>query len=91
MKKVYLMVFDRDPTYNYELLHNVIKMDPYIYDWWHYLQSTYILVSTLTADALADRLMLSFKNQRFLLVEINSKNYQGWLPKDAWEWIRKYL
>lgn len=91
MNKIYLMVFDRNLLYNYQILHDAIKKDPYIKDWWHYMQSSYVLISPLSANALAERLMINFNNHRFLLIEINSKNYQGWLPQDAWTWIKKYL
>ncbi len=91
MNKIYLMVFDRNNLFDYQLLHEFIKSSYNIKDWWHYMQSSYILVSPLNANDLADNLMTRFGNRRFLLVQITPGNYQGWLPEDAWKWIRKYL
>lgn len=91
MNKIYLMVFDRNAYFNYQLLHEFIKNNYNIKDWWHYMQSSYILVSPLSANDLADSIMTGFRNHRFLLVQITPGNYQGWLTEDAWQWIRKYL
>lgn len=88
MKTIYILTFDRNSTYDYNILHNGIKTDSQIINWWHFLKSSYLLVSTnSSATLLSERIRTYFPNQRFLLTEINLKNHNGWLPKEAWDWI----
>lgn len=90
--KAYLLVFDRRSNYDYNQLHEGIDKDPNIKNWSHYLTSSYILISPLSASGLSDRLRLNyFKDHRFLLYQITGTNYNGWLPKESWEWIKKYI
>lgn len=88
---IYLMVFDRNPSFDYQPIHNFINNNPQITDWSHYMLSAYILVSPLSANDLANQIIANFCRHRFLLIEINNKNYQGWLTQDAWTWLKKYL
>ena len=90
-KYLYLLTFDRDENTNYDVIHDYIKSDTnYIIDWWHYLQSSYILLSEYSGVVLADKILRNFPNHRFLLIEVNPRDYQGWLPSNAWSWLKKY-
>ncbi len=91
MKKVYLLVFDRDDfRHNYLRIHKKIKNDVYIENWWHYLKSAYILTSELSAEHLFDEIRKILPNHKFLITEIDLENCEGWLPEKAWEWIEKH-
>ena len=59
-------------------------------DWWHYLDTCYILQTALTLAQLQDQLVRQFPNQQFLLQEINPKRSAGWLPREAWNWLARY-
>jgi hypothetical protein len=87
MNKVYLLVFDRESNFNYQQLHDFIKNSTFITDWWHYIKSGYLLVSPLSATALADQIRKAFVNHRFLLTKVVLSDSNGWLPKEAWEWV----
>ena len=89
-KNLYLLVFDRDLATDYNQLHENIKNDPNILDWWHYITSSYLLVSQLSVNDLANKIINYFPNHRFLLIKVDPHTSQGWLPKDAWEWLTKY-
>jgi hypothetical protein len=89
-KKVLLVVFEpigagaTQPLAMHEALKRSGK-------WWHYLQSTWIVVTTETPNALASRVHSSMtKGDKLLVVEMTN-NYNGWLPKDAWDWIQREL
>lgn len=90
-ERIYLMIFDRDKYLDQDKLSQFIKTSDIILDWWHYIKSSYILVSRLSADELTSYMTENFKNFRFLIIEIDSRNYNGWLPPNAWDWIHKYL
>lgn len=55
--------------------------------WWHYINTTWLIDTQKTPQQVFDALrpMLG-TNDRLLVGELGNR-YQGWLPKDAWEWI----
>ncbi len=87
MKK-YLITYDlKDSTLNaYIKLHDEIKKSSI--SWWHYLESTWIIKADDDANSISSKLVPYLKQgDRLLVVEIVSTNKQGWLPKDAWDWL----
>lgn len=84
MKK-YLITYDlKKPGKNYSGLYAAIQT----YPWWHYLSSTWIVKSSLTANELVNVLLPHIDgNDRLLVVKIDPSDSQGWLSQDAWEWI----
>ncbi|OGD94743.1 hypothetical protein A2697_04425 [Candidatus Curtissbacteria bacterium RIFCSPHIGHO2_01_FULL_41_44] len=84
----YLFVFNRNTSVDYNKLHENIKSDRHISNWWHYLNSAYILISSYDANQLADSIR-SYYPYQLLVIKITKSNYQGWLPQDAWDWISK--
>lgn len=92
MNKLYILSFDHAKS-NAKALHNIISHSPgVITDWWHWLGSTYIIVSPEDLLHLHREILKKWPSQNFLLLEINLKkgNYEGLLPSEAWNWIRKY-
>ena len=55
--------------------------------WWHYLDSTWLISTQESVEQLAARLTPHFDNNDSLLVIEVRRNYQGLLPKEAWDWI----
>lgn len=88
-KNFYILTFDQGKT-DTQKMHEIIKNSPYIKTWWHYLGSTYILVSEDSLDTVHQHIMKSYPKHRYFLAEVNLHNKNGWLPKEAWEWIKKH-
>ena len=56
--------------------------------WWHYMDNVWIVEANISADAYARKLFPYFTtNDRLLVVRITAES-QGWLPKEAWDWLR---
>jgi hypothetical protein len=72
------------PGQHYEPLYVAIKSCG---DWWHHLQSTWLVDTTLTAKGIWDRLAPHVDQNDSVLVIGVTRDYQGWLPKEAWDWI----
>ena len=55
--------------------------------WWHYLDTTWIVSTHYSANDYA-KLLYPYMNDtdRLLVVKI-AKEYQGWLPTEAWDWL----
>lgn len=61
--------------------------------WWHYLKSTWIVITNETPEELYSRLEpYKGKEDRLLILEIRrGAASQGWLPEKAWKWIERNL
>lgn len=56
--------------------------------WSHYIEQTYIVYTSYDQNELASKLYPHMEaTDALLIVKINPYEYQGWLPKEAWEWI----
>jgi hypothetical protein len=72
---------------SYTRLFDVLKSKD---SWWHYLSATWLIATHDSPETLRDELVpLIFDHDRILITEL-SENYSGWLPKKAWEWIKKH-
>lgn len=85
MSTAFSITYDlRAPGRNYEPLYEAIKGS---YKWWHYLESTWIIITNETAGQVWGRIGQHIdKNDYLLIIEVRD-NVQGWLPTDAWTWI----
>ncbi len=55
--------------------------------WWHYLDSTWLVHSALNATQIWNHIAPHVDpNDRVLVIGVTA-DYQGWLTKDAWDWI----
>ena len=60
--------------------------------WWHYLDSTWIVKSSLTKETIHDNLIVVMNSNDYLLiVDITNRSYWGSLPKEAWDWIQQNI
>lgn len=73
---------------DYEGLFEAIKKSP---AWWHYLESTWLIVTNESPNEIWDRLQPHVDSNDYLLVIEVRKNSQGWLPEEAWDWIKESL
>lgn len=74
------------PGRNYSGLYEAIKS---FGSWWHYLDSTWIVITNERPQQIWDRLENHIdENDSLLVIEVMD-NVQGWLPKDAWDWIHE--
>ena len=82
---IYAINYDlKHPGQNYDALYDAIKNCG---DSWHYLDSTWLVHTQLTAQGIWNKLAPHVdKNDYFLVIGVTC-DYAGWLPKDAWEWI----
>ncbi|MBU3146838.1 hypothetical protein [Clostridium sp. CF012] len=90
---VYLIGYDLNKTdKNYDGVYTAIKESSVSGStWWHYLDSTWIIKSNLTVDQVQEKIKLETdENDHFLVIEVKN-NKQGWLPKDAWDYLNNNI
>ena len=82
---IYAINYDlKRPRQNYDKLYEAIKGCG---AWWHHLGSTWLVDTSLDAGGIWSRLSPHVdKNDSFLIIGV-TKNYSGWLPQDAWDWL----
>ncbi len=85
--KAYSITYDlKAPDRDYKGLYEAIKGSG---QWWHYLESTWLVVTNSTSKQIWDQLSPYIdRNDNILIIEIKNNAY-GLLPKDAWDWIAK--
>jgi hypothetical protein len=82
---VFCISYDlKKPGRNYDALYTALKS---FGTWWHFLESTWLVVSYESAVHVWNRLAATIDPSDFVLVIEVRRNYQGWLPKEAWDWI----
>ena len=82
---VLLITYDLNrPGQQYASLYEEIKKAG---TWWHHLESTWIIETDLTPRQWYERLTPHIdRNDNLIVVEI-TRNYYGWAPKEAWDWL----
>ena len=85
---IYSVNYDlKKPGQSYKELHEAIKECGV--SWWHYLDSTWLIDTNLSANQIWQRLEPYFDKNDVALVIRVTNDYQGWLPEKAWQWIRE--
>ena len=83
---IYAINYDlKRPGQNYDALHDAMKN---CWSWWHFLGSTWLIDTSLNAPGIWDRLAPHVDKNDFLLVIGVTADYSGWLPQEAWDWIK---
>lgn len=91
--KFYIITLDiggQLDAFDYKKFHDSITTAKGVQSWWHHLDSTYILKVDfdITANNIAEYIYKINSNKKFFVCELNINNINGYLPKQAWDWIR---
>jgi hypothetical protein len=87
--KVYCVSYDLNRLgQRYKDLHAELEKS---LSWWHYLDSTWLILTNETANTLVDRLRQHMDDNDYILVIAVKRDYQGWLSQEAWDWINKHV
>ena len=90
---MYLVVYNPDSPTNKVMFHNYISKSlfpKYISDWWHYFDTSYLIISSLNTNELYNIISPGIPKQFLLIIEVQPVSCQGWLPANAWKWLEKY-
>lgn len=95
-RKAYILVIDKGgvfSSFNPVTFHQKLVKPESIITWWHYIDNTYVLIveGNVNAAAISEYVKKIDPKRKFFVCELNLKDHAGWLPKEAWEWIKKQL
>ena len=84
----YAIIYElKNKTKDYTGLYEKIKT---FGAWMHYIDHLWIIKSDKQATEISTELLpLIDKNKDYIIVIQIAKNYQGWLPKKAWDWLKE--
>lgn len=84
---IYSIHYDlKKPGQDYAPLHDAITSCGV---WWHYLDSTWLVDTNLTAESIWKKLEHHVDENDSMLIVGVTRDYSGWLPRKAWEWIKR--
>ena len=84
---IHLVSYDLNtPGKNYDDLINTIKNFPSYY---HLLKSAWLISTKKTTQEAYDKLKPHIDDNDHIFVS-KITNRQGWIPNDAWEWIKQH-
>lgn len=85
----YILTIDVEQNYDVDKLKEKLNI---AVDWLRIVPGTYFIRTTSDSDKWYQRLKQALPNNRFFLtkIDLSTDEYAGWLPKDKWEWIKKY-
>lgn len=87
MTKAFLISYDlKQPGRDYTSMYEAIKKGR---NWWHFLESVWIVATAESAAEIWTALHVHMDRNDYLLIIEVRDNVQGWLPKDAWDWIHQ--
>jgi hypothetical protein len=87
VKMIYAVNYDlKRPGQNYSALYDAIKSCG---AWWHHLGSTWLLDTRLNAEGIWKRLAPHVDSNDLMLIIGVTRDYQGWLPTEAWGWVNE--
>jgi hypothetical protein len=56
--------------------------------WWHYIEQTCVVATYLSHNQFASKLLPHIlATDSLLVVNVEPHQFQGWLPKAAWDWL----
>lgn len=86
---VYCVSYDLNKSgQNYNALYEELKKSS---NWCHPMDSTWLIVTSETAEQLRDRLRKHMDDNDTLLVIKSIRPYSGWLTKEVWDWLDKNI
>lgn len=90
--KYYALMYDKQPAGNYKLFHERLTSHPRVRRWFHYIQSSYLIGTDMSAQELSEHVRLAFSSSGLptthLIVKLDARHRQGMLTPKAWEWFK---
>jgi hypothetical protein len=88
MKKIFLITYSfRDPR---EVPQEFYEALTGFTHWSHYMDGSWLIATDLDAAAIRDRFEPFLGDGMYFLTAEVGPDMAGWLPRQAWEWVRKH-
>lgn len=85
-KRLYAIIFDCQNKSEIVEMEEELKKSK---GWWSYLERAWLIFTDESPTEIWERIEEKVDKKNSLLIIEITNNYQGWLPKDAWDWIKE--
>ncbi|MCX7383156.1 MAG: hypothetical protein NT133_17490 [Alphaproteobacteria bacterium] len=86
----FAIVFDRsDPSVDAAGLRGLIRQSGQFSKWWGHIPGVYLVTSDLSAEDITDKVRRFTRDASMLVIAVDASSSDGWLPEQAWPWLRK--
>lgn len=85
-RRLYAVMFDSKNKNEILELEEELKKSK---GWWSYLERSWLVFTDENPTEIWKRIEEKINKKNSLLIIEVTSNYQGWLPKDAWDWIKE--
>jgi hypothetical protein len=89
MLNLFLVTFSlRNPNKDYSQF--LVTLRGNAQQWWHFIEQSCVVTTFHDVDTYSKLLLPHIeKTDSLLVVEITPNQFQGWLPKEAWDWLKQ--
>jgi len=86
---IYIITYEINKNKDHAGLFEALKSYE---DWWHYIDSTWLIKTNATPRDVTDKLLsyMDKVDDSLLVIKADIDEVRGWLPKKAWEWVKKH-
>ena len=89
--RTYILTVDLlDPTLDLDALKEFIKTTTLFDNWWNHIPGVFLVISRHSAARIRREMLKYAHEARFLVMEVNPSESDGWLTEKGWNWIRKH-
>lgn len=89
MYKVLLVVYAlKNPLRDYSIFYQTLQTAT---AWEHHIDNCWLIQTTESPIAWDAKLRPHMAPEDMILIIEVTRNYKGWLPNDAWDWIKKTI
>jgi hypothetical protein len=78
-----------DPTLDFQRLKSFIRDSDIFQNWWNHIPGVFLVTSTRSVETVSDEMKSMVGSARYLVMEANPAESEGWLPEQAWRWISR--
>jgi hypothetical protein len=78
-----------DPSFDPIAIREALREDGRISHWWNHIPNCFLVSTSRTAAQLSSWLKRVSGEVGFLVIEVNPRNSEGYLPDRSWNWIKK--
>ena len=71
---------------------HIVKNKQMFESWWNYMPGIFIVVcpDSVTLNDINNYLLEFDKSNHYLVIHLEHMTMNGWLPRDAWDWLTKH-
>ncbi len=89
-RRTFIIVLDvLNPAVDLSKIKALIKTSSSFRGWWNHIPGCFLVTSERSAQEITNEIMEESGDSRLLVMEVNPRASEGWLPEQSWDWVRR--